>query len=59
MTDDLLLVGLDGSNPLAFLTAMGTLQTLADAWPDRNVRLGWQLQGRMASICQDCRQPDC
>ena len=38
----LLLTGLDGSNPLAFLAALGALRTLARVWPKRDVRLGWQ-----------------
>lgn len=37
----LVLVGLDGSNPLAFLAALGTLRTLSLAWPERRVRMGW------------------
>lgn len=38
---DLVLTGLDGTNPLAFLAALGTLHTLKTAWPDRDVRMGW------------------
>lgn len=37
----LLLEGLDGSNPLAFLAALGTLRTLDLAWPERNVKMHW------------------
>ncbi len=37
----LLLAGLDGSNPLAFLAALGTLRALSLAWPDRNVKMAW------------------
>lgn len=37
-----LLPGLDGSNPLGFLAALGTLRTLAEAWRDRRVCLGWR-----------------
>jgi hypothetical protein len=40
-TEPLLLVGLDGANPLAFLAALGTLRSLALAWPDRRVRMSW------------------
>jgi len=39
--NEIVLTGLDGANPLAFLAALGTLRTLTAAWPDRNVRLGW------------------
>lgn len=37
----LVLTGLDGSNPLAFLAALGTLRTLTKAWPDQKVRMRW------------------
>jgi hypothetical protein len=40
----LILSGLDGSNPLAFLAALGTLRTLSLAWPDRNVQMSWVQQ---------------
>ena len=36
------LSGLDGSNPLAFLAALGTLRTLSRAVPDGNARMGWK-----------------
>ena len=39
----LLLAGLDGANPLAFLTSLGTLRGLTLAWPGRRVRLSWTL----------------
>ncbi len=39
--DGLLLEGLSGDNPLAFLAALGTLRTLATCWPDRWVRMAW------------------
>lgn len=43
MTPDegLLLKGLDGSNPLAFLAALGTLRTLTLCLPDEKVRMSW------------------
>ena len=37
----LVLVGIDGSNPLGFLAALGTLRTLTLARPDRNVKMVW------------------
>lgn len=37
-----LLTGLDGSNPLAFLAALGTLRTLTVALPDEPVRMSWE-----------------
>ena len=37
----ILLAGLDGSNPLAFLAALGTLRTLSCALPDERVTLSW------------------
>lgn len=42
-SDALVLTGLDGSNPLAFLAAIGTLHTLSTAWQDRDVQLGWTI----------------
>ncbi len=48
-TDDpaesLLLVGLDGSNPLAFLAALGALRSLSLIRPDRVARMSWQSLG--------------
>ncbi len=38
----MLLVGLEGSNPLAFLAALGTVRTLALALPNESVRMGWE-----------------
>jgi CRISPR-associated endonuclease/helicase Cas3 len=38
-TNGLLLTGLDGSNPLAFLAALGTLRVLTETWP--NVTMRW------------------
>lgn len=38
----LLLSGLDGSNPLAFLAALGTLKTLTRAWPEHKVKMSWE-----------------
>ena len=43
-SDGLLLSGLDGGNPLAFLAALGTLRGLTIAWPGRRVRLSWELR---------------
>ena len=40
----LLLPGLDGANPLAFLAALGTLRGLTVAWPERRVCLSWALR---------------
>lgn len=39
------LSGLDGSNPLAFLAALGTLRTLTRVWPDQAVAMSWAVQG--------------
>ena len=41
---EVVLRGLDGSNPLAFLAALGTLRTLAGAWPERDVRMTWRVE---------------
>ena len=40
----MLLTGLDGTNPLAFLAALGTLRGLTLAWPERRVSLSWALR---------------
>ncbi len=45
MTDDLVLTGLDGSNPLAFLAALGTLRLATLRWPEREVTLSWTKLG--------------
>lgn len=34
--------GLDGSNPLAFLTALGLLRTVEAVFPQHSSKLGWQ-----------------
>jgi len=41
-TSGILLKGLDGSNPLAFLAALGTLRTLTLALPDETVKMNWE-----------------
>jgi len=38
----ILLIGLNGSNPLAFLAALGTLRTLTLARPDETVKMNWE-----------------
>ncbi len=40
----LLMPGLDGANPLAFLAALGVLRGLTLTWPDRPVSLSWTLR---------------
>lgn len=43
MSDNgILLNGLDGSNPLAFLAALGTLRALTLALPDESVKMRWE-----------------
>ena len=48
MSDDgiletgLLLEGIDGANPLAFLAALGTLRGLSISWPQRLVQMYWE-----------------
>ena len=45
-----LLVGPDGTNPLGFLAALGTLVTSAYEWPDCPVEMTWELhRGWLAS----------
>lgn len=45
MTHQIQLSGLDGSNPLAFLAALGTLRSLTSAFPDSGVRMSWTATG--------------
>jgi len=45
MSDGVLLCALDGSNPLAFLAALGTLRLLHLSEPDAAVRMCWQRSG--------------
>lgn len=40
--NDLLLSGLDGSNPLAFLAALGILQTIHSQYPAANTLMCWR-----------------
>jgi hypothetical protein len=47
---EMILAGLDGANPLAFLAALGTLRTLDAAWPTRHVRLAWRVHGRWTPV---------
>lgn len=42
MSNSILLTGLDGSNPLAFLAALGTLRTLTQALSDESVKMSWE-----------------
>lgn len=41
MSMPLLLSGLNGGNPLAFLAALGAFRTTALMWPAQNVRMHW------------------
>lgn len=41
-TDEWLLEGLDGGNPLGFLAAVGALRTATMAWPAANPTLRWE-----------------
>jgi hypothetical protein len=48
---ELPLRGIDGSNPLGFLAALGTFRTLFRVWIDRDVRLDWQnINGRWIPV---------
>lgn len=39
------LSGIDGSNPLGFLAALGMMRILSRQWPDRNVCMRWRPLG--------------
>lgn len=45
-TDRFQLIGLDGSNPLAFLAAVGALRSLSLGIPDSKVSMRWIAEGR-------------
>jgi hypothetical protein len=45
MMTELTLTGPNGSNPLGFLCALGTLRALSNAWPDANVKMAWKQMG--------------
>lgn len=49
MRHSLVLSGLDGSNPLAFLAALGTCRVLSLSWPKRDVKMSWAVQSGMWS----------
>lgn len=42
MNNELVLTGLDGSNPLAFLAALGTLHAVTKACPESDVKMAWR-----------------
>lgn len=44
-TVELTLTGPDGANPLGFLSALGSLRTLSNAWPDSEVKMKWEQVG--------------
>lgn len=50
MTDELVLTGLDGTNPLGYLAALGTLRVLSDRGVD--ARLGWRLLDAWRPVLQ-------
>jgi hypothetical protein len=51
MTQRIELTGLDGSNPLAFLAALGTVR-LADRIYGREVKIGWKQDGRWIPVLE-------
>ncbi len=56
---ELILTGLDGSNPLAFLAALGTLRGLTRAWPESNVRMSWTTDGGWRPVINsECCEPE-
>lgn len=61
MSHELELHGLDGSNPLAFLAALGTLRILTISRPDDHVRMSWNCTGgawRPTLTATDSLEPD-
>jgi hypothetical protein len=57
---NILLKGLDGSNPLAFLAALGTLRTLTLALPNEEVKMSWEEhQGTWQPLVRCSLASDC
>ncbi len=63
--EGLLLPGLDGANPLGFLAALGTLQTLSSTNPNSSVSMSWtesslgwrpSIHGTGTDLASMCRQ---
>ena len=50
MITKLILSGLNGSNPLAFLAALGALRVLAISLPIRKIRLAWRASGQWLPV---------
>jgi hypothetical protein len=57
MTDDLLLTGLDGSNPLAFFAALGALRMLEESGLS-DVRLAWRDDGLWRPVLRGVSQQE-
>ena len=58
-THEIVLTGLDGSNPLAFLAALGTLRSLTFVWPHRDVKMAWrQKRGAWRPVIQSLTASD-
>ena len=56
--EGLTLTGLDGSNPLAFLAALGVLRTLSLAWPGQEVNMYWaQCSGAWRPVVRTTEPP--
>lgn len=45
MNRSVMLSGLDGGNPLAFLAALGSFRVLESNWLDSNLRMRWEVAG--------------
>ena len=53
----LLLAGIDGTNPLAFLAALGVLRGLSTIWPQRQVRMSWEPRDAWRPRLHACPEP--
>ena len=56
-TGGLLMAGLDGANPLAFLAALGVLRGLTLTWPDRPGQPLLDTAGYLTSQAAHRRRP--
>lgn len=54
MSEELVLPALDGSNPLAFLTAIGVLRVSQLRWAEAEIELRWKKRGAWVPVLTNC-----
>lgn len=50
MSAEIVLNGIDGCNPLAYLAALGALRSAGLIWPELCVRLGWRKRAQWVAV---------